>query len=315
VRGAGSRRPGTQWTTGTCPNCGRSDWCRQSDTGAYLCRRAPGPGLLERRDTHGVPYWIHLPKGLKLRNLAPNKSKLKKAESLVLQVVYGAIIQRLSLSAKHRAEWRGRGVSDEVIDRNWLRSWPATSEERQTLAADLYREFGEQMRGVPGWYVRDRKPMLAGGSGWVIPMWDLETERVVALRIRSDSGTGPKYYWLSSKRHGGTSPGIHARLAWPGRGPRRTDTADTVRVTEGEAKSIVLAERTEIPTLSVPGVALWSAALPWLRRLRARKVLLCYDQDRKEKAQIARAYLEAVRGLERHGFTVSTETWGNEETK
>lgn len=299
------------WYSGTCPNCGRSDWCQQADTGAYMCRRSPGPGLLERRDRHGVTYWIHLPEGNERRIIARPVTSVNLAEKRDLHQVYATILGRLTLSEAHLQQWQERGVSREVVDRHQVRTWPSSFAERQAIASDLYREFGALCISVPGFYVRDRRPMLSGGRGWVIPLWDLETGLVCALRLRSDMPDGPKYYWLSSAgRRGGASPGVHARLAWPGRMPVREDRADVVRVTEGEAKSIVLAERTGIPTLSLPGVSMWRLALPWLRWLKTRKVLLCFDSDRATKPEVAGAYLAAVRGYQCHGFTVSTETWG-----
>lgn len=301
-----------EWFTGTCPNCGKPDWCRQSDTGAYICRRAPAEGLEERRDKHGVPYWLYLPEGVELSDLAPNRSGLQPAAPRKLQAVYGTIIQRLRLSEKHLADWLRRGVSAEVVARHHVRSWPADFAARQCLANRLFLEFGNLMRRVPGWYIRDGRPMLSGGSGWVIPMFDLATGCVCALRIRSDLNRGSKYYWLSSAdpKKGGTSPGVHARLAWPGRTLKPGDRADTVRVTEGEAKAIVLAERTGVPTLSIPGATFWTTALPWLRWLRAVRILLCFDTDRHENRPVATAYLSAARGFVCHGFAVHTEVWG-----
>lgn len=275
-----------------------------------MCRRSSGDGLEERRDRHGVPYWLHLPEGVELSSLRPNRTGIKIAEPRVLHVVYGTVLQQLPLSKSHLDDWIRRGVSSETVKRHHVRSWPPGGKERARLANRLYLEFGDQMRGVPGWFIRDGKPMLAGGSGWTIPMFDLASGCICAFRIRSDSDKGTKYYWLSSSKRGGVSPGIHARLAWPGRAPRRGDRSHVVRVTEGEAKSVVLAERTGIPTLSVPGVAMWTLALPWLRWLKTRRVLLCFDTDRYQKKEVAAAYLAAARGLHSHGLTVRTETWG-----
>ena len=154
--------------------------------------------------------------------------------------------------------------------------------------------------------------MLSGGTGWVIPMWDLETGLICALRMRSDNvrGNSPKYYWISSGgSKGGASSGTHARIAWPGRHPERDDHADVVRITEGEVKSIILAEETGIPTISVPGAANWRKALPWLSWLKAKKVLVCFDADFAANKHVARALLDAKTHLPRHGYTAGLETW------
>ena len=72
---------------------------------------------------------------------------------------------------------------------------------------------------------------------------------------------------------------------------------------------MVLAEHTGIPTISVPGVGQWRHALPWLRHLQTTEVLLCYDLDFTTNPVVARAFLDARRGLIAQGFAVDVETW------
>jgi Domain of unknown function (DUF3854) len=298
------------WHTGTCPSCRRSDWCQQSSNGVYICRRGPASGLIERQDRSGVPYWLFLPEGTKRLKLAPSPPAVARATPQDLQIVYGTLLERLGLSSEHLARLTARGMSEEVVTRHCFRTWPPTRGEKRAFAAELYREFGEICRRVPGWYVQDGKPMLSGGSGWILPMWDLETGCVCALRMRSDSDTGPKYYWVSSGgAKGGATSGLHARLAWPGRHPGRSERADLVRITEGEVKSIIVAERTGVPTISVPGVANWRQAIPWLKWLSAKKVLICFDADFKTNPNVARALLDAKKNLAGYGFHSRIETW------
>ncbi len=307
-----SDRENMEWFTDRCPNCGKTDWCRQASNSVFVCRRGPGDGLVRRYDRDRVPYWIFIPAEVKNVSLAPSKPGLKPADPKELHKVYATLLGWLSLSDEHRAEWQARGVSLEAIERHFVRTWPSRWKEKEEMATELYHEFGEVCRRVPGWYLHRGKPMLSGWAGWVLPMWHLETGGVCALRLRANNPTKQgKYFWISSghPKKGGTSPGVHARLAWPGRNPGRSERADVVRITEGEAKSIVLAEHTGIPTISVPGVASWREALPWLRWLGAEKVLICFDHDYHTNPLVARALLDARGSLPDYGFTARLETW------
>ncbi len=298
------------WRNDTCPGCGKSGWCQQHNNGTVICRRGPFPGSQERQDRAGVPLWVSAPLGL-----APARvdflSSPVLADPQALHLVYCTLLSELTLHRRHRRDLRRRGLTDEAIERHQIRSWPGRVEERAKLARTAVKLCGSDCSSVPGFFSDSSRPMLAGGSGWVLPFWNLEG-RVVALKIRSDrADANPKYYWLSSARRGGLGPGQHARLAWPGRRLRLEDHEPTIRVTEGEAKAIVLAEGTGVPTLSVPGVSNWMTALPWLAKLRASRVLLCFDADFVEKREVARALLAARDGFQTAGYDVSLETWGD----
>ena len=270
-----------------------------------MCRRHGGKGLIARQDRHRIPFWLSLPEGMeRMPALVQQLPDPPRAPADVLARAYGMLLAFLVLSPEHRADLHRRGISDEVIARNGFRSWPAARGDRAELARELHRELGDACHGVPGWHVTGDRPMLAGGSGWCFPMWDLGG-RVVAIKIRGRDG----YYYLSSAKHGGPGAGSHARLAWPGRRPRKGDQAELVRITEGEVKAIVAAEHTGVPTVSCPGVALWRAVLPWLKQIGAQRILLAFDADATTNPNVARALLDAVRALRAKGYPTQIETW------
>lgn len=296
------------WHRDICPGCGKGDWCQQHDNGTAMCYRGPFPGAVERRDRNGVPFWLFLPVDLKPARISRPSGVLEPAEARDLALVYGALLASVGLTDGHRAELRARGLSDEAIGRHAFRSWPE-DRDRAQLAANLFREFGSVCHHVPGLYARNGTAMLAGGSGWVLPAWNTEGQ-VVALRFRSDRpNASPRYYWISSRKHGGPSSGSHSRLAWPSRQMRKGEKTPTLRIVEGEIKAIVMAETSGTPTLSIPGVASWRKALPWLKLLGVSKVLLCFDSDFREKRTVARALLGAFKSLAGLGFQVALETW------
>ena len=295
------------WLSGTCPNCNKSDWCQQHSSGSIMCRRGPFVGSVARLDRHGAPYWATSVLDGDSPPLIPTS---ERASNRDLHLVYSHILGLLSLTPRHRAEWHARGVNDLAVSRRGVRSWPSTLEARAAIARSVLREFGSMCLSVPGFYVDSGELTLAGGSGWCVPLWDT-AGYIVSLKIRSDSRRAEsKYYSLSSARHGGPGPGCHACIAWPGRKPTQQDTAQVIRLTEGEAKAVVLAEHTGVPTISVPGVTQWQHALGWLRLFRAREVLLCFDQDYKTNSNVARAFLQTQRGLYGLGYSVEIETWG-----
>lgn len=301
---------GAGWTSGTCPACGRGDWCQQHESGVCMCRRGPFPGAVERRDRHGIPYWIRWGVGNRPLRVERRPSP-EQAKPQVLHRIYCTLLGNLFLAEPHRERLLARGISKEAIQRHGFRSWPAEWTERQRLASLLYREFGDDCRGLPGWFVSGTKPMLAGGSGWVLPVWDLQG-RVVAIRVRSDLPGGTRYYWLSSARRGGPGPGIYPRVAWPHRQMRQGDTAETVRLVEGEAAAIVCAEHTGLPTISSPGVGAWRKCLPWLRLLETKRVLLAFDVDWRDNRFVARSLLDARSSLAAEGYSVQFESWGGD---
>lgn len=296
-----------------CPACGRADWCKTAVEGHLaFCRRSPegplGPGL-ERRDKHGESYWLHrLTEGAEpSERLVPEvqTAHVAAAEPEVLDRVYRALLDRLPLEERHRADLVARGFTPEEIAAAGFRTLAVPGRKR--LAEALARDFGEDVaRGVPGLYVREEDARtwwsLAGAAGLLIPVRDL-AGRVLGLRVRRDeAGEGGRYSWVSSASRGGPGPvtGVHVP---PGpRGPE-------VRLTEGELKAALATARTGVVTLSVAGVGRWREALPTLEALAPARVLLAFDADSRTNPVVARALEGAARGLADAGHRVAAETW------
>src|SRR5262249_43922733 len=110
-----------------------------------------------------------------------------------------------------REALRGRGLSDEEIDRRQYRSLPLQGRAR--LARELRDRFGDAPLTVPGFGTRpgdDGKPYLTlfGAAGLLVPV-RVGAGRIVALLVRRDEpkGESGKYTYVSSARHGGPGPG------------------------------------------------------------------------------------------------------------
>jgi len=304
------------WTSVTpdapCPICGKPDWCSvKKDGTAAICRRGDGDGGgTYRVDSAGVGYWYHRLDGRPpSAGVQPGGSQA--ADGAVLDLVYGRLLQMLSLDEKHARSLRKRGFGDTEIESGCYRSLPRGG--RKEIAQTLAEEFGpETLRCVPGFYrERDGGWSLSGSAGLIVPVRDLE-ERIVALKVRADrEGNGPRYSYLSSRGHGGPGPGapVHVPLA------AREADHHTIRLTEGELKADVATALSGMPTISVPGVSSWPRALPVLQRLGAQRVHLAFDADAATNKVVARALSEASRALEDAGFEVALERWPMQKAK
>lgn len=302
------------WSTASpCRNCGKPDWCReQRELGLGICYRPPDNigGGIPRRDKHGQPYILFVPDDWSPEKLPEPPEQPDRAEPSFLDAAYRSLFVGLSLNESHKKGLLDRGVSEEAICRHGFRSWPRHQRKKE-LASQLWREFGEACFTIPGWYSVDQQPMLTGGLGWVLPVFNADNQ-LIAIRHRSDRLGSAKYTWISSVRYGGPGPGAHPRMAFPHRQMQRGETAEVVRLVEGEAAAIVCAEHTGVPTISAPGVTGWRVCLPWLRLLETKRVRLAFDADWRTNRNVAAALLAARAGLAASGYSVQLETWGGD---
>ena len=147
--------------------------------------------------------------------------------------VYFDLLSHLSLSEKHRADLRGRGLSDERIDRNMYRTFPSSESARRFLAG-LLADF-HNLDGVPGFYrTADGHWSVSSWPGLLIPVCDRDGF-IQGIQIRLDDASNPKkrYGWLSSTdKPGGAKSGNYIHVT----GDRASRTA---YLTEGGLKGDV----------------------------------------------------------------------------
>ena len=111
--------------------------------------------------------------------------------------VYTEMLSFLTLSDKHRADLRARGLNDERIDGNGYKSMPETEESRRLLARLVSANC--DLSRIPGFYTRNNQWTLAGPNGCLIPVRNKDG-LIQGLKIRLDNEARPnrKYRWLSS---------------------------------------------------------------------------------------------------------------------
>lgn len=243
--------------------------------------------------------------------------------------VYNFLLTNLKLDSKHAANLSSRGLSQEQIDALGYKTKPP----RCTPIVD--KAAGEfDLEGVPGFYKRDKKWMLGGALGMLIPVRDIHGS-IISMKIRSDDTDGKaKYLQLSSnpkseskegvkKYPGGTAAKIAVHFPCVGKMDK------VLRVTEGELKADIATIISGVYTISIPGIAMWQWAIEAIEELKPEKVLLAFDSDKNKEFststgksekdtdpyQVAKALSHLYLALIDKGIPVAIEDWKEEYGK
>jgi hypothetical protein len=215
--------------------------------------------------------------------------------------VYSSLLGRLTLSAAHRQNLRGRGLDDRQID---LCGYCSLSffAFRQHVAA-LREEFGDALLRVPGFARRGNTvTAMQSPNGIIIPVRDAGGHIIALLVRRDDDGGDGKYLWFSGG-DGGTSSGSPVHV------PRGVTPGPLVRITEGALKADVVFALSGVPTVGVAGVAGWKPVVPLLRAWGTTTARLAFDADAATKAAVARQLHDLARALTDEGLQVQFERW------
>jgi hypothetical protein len=248
----------------------------------------PPDGSEDRRETKAVSH------------VAVSPARPAPAGPDLRHRAYEMLLAQLPLADVHRQDLRRRGLPDAEIDRRGYRT--LRNLDRGRAAKAVHELLGEDVFTVPGFARGNFGVTLHGTStGLVVPVRDLEG-RVQALKIRREAE--PKYVYLTSDA-GGPSPGspVHVPLG-------TVKASPVVRVTEGELKADVCAVLGDTPTVGVPGVTQWHAALPVLQAMESKTVVLAFDApDVRNKFPVFEQLEAFWRHLRAEGFEVEVEDW------
>jgi len=294
-----------------CPVCGKPDNCSiREDGSAAYCRRS----------THGDKQgrdggWLHIFRD----NFTPTTTPRPRVASTPAPMVERAPVERchavytdlrrlhLVLSEQHRANLKGRGLSDGAIEVAGYRSTPP-----EPFASNVARALAatHDLQGVPGFYRDgDAWRMVDAGIGFYVPVRDHEG-RICGLQVRRDEGT-PKYLWFSSAgRAGGASSGAPVHFAKS----HLLKDADEVTITEGALKSDIAAHLLGAPVIGIAGVSTFGEDFAAdLKEMfpKLRRVAVAFDMDVWHKPQVAAALDKLITQLERARFTVRVRTWAD----
>jgi Domain of unknown function (DUF3854)/Domain of unknown function (DUF927) len=302
-----------------CPICNHTHWCSISADGTLAkCMHVEAGSFKTKVNKHGAPYHLHRLDSIAPPGVAPpwrpSGPEVQLASTHVLNRVYAALLAGLPLSNAHRDALRGRGFSNEEIDRRGYRTLFVKGRAR--LARQLRERFGDDLLTVPGFFFKpgdEGLPFLsiAGAAGLLIPVRDLAGQ-IIALKVRTDTPRpgAPRYFYLSSVKYGGPGPGSPAHVPLGVQAP-----AEVGRLTEGELKADLATVLSGLPSISAPGATNWRAALDVLQALSCRIVRLAFDADTLDNAHVARALVDCCEAAATAGLAVEMERWIKEDGK
>jgi putative DNA primase/helicase len=304
-----------------CPICKRADSrCRiRDDKASVLCRHVEEGGR-PHICSNGETAWFHQLVDAPVSNgeysrphAATGKTDAplpNPADPDVLDAVYNAMLDRLSLSDSHRQSLSKRQLGAEAIERNRYRTM--INGRQESLAKELAGEFGrETILLVPG-FIEDghKKLSMSCCPGLLIPVRD-EPGRIIRMSNRPDIvKNGAKYLWLSSARFGGPSSGAVPHV------PLASHSSGTIgRITEGALKSDISVELDGVPTIGAPGVGVWKACISIAGALGWQTVCAAYDADWHGNKDVAGALYSLGTGITEGGFNLQFATWDEADAK
>ena len=244
---------------------------------------------------------------------------------------YNKMLSFMTLSEKHRSDLRGRGLSDEDIDRIGFKSLRRTIDSLGM--ENRLSTSGYKLEGVPGFCIaKSGKWTLSKvvDDGFLIPLRNAYG-MIQGFQVRydhpSDDRHIPKYGYLSSKNYtGGTAcqPWINwagedytDRIAKVGEAKKQNvqvghfDPFDVILI-EGPLKAYIVNAITGVNVIAVPGVNALKNVPQVVRELKSigmRKIYIAYDMDAATNKEVAKQ-LDRLRSmLDDAGYEHSTLQW------
>jgi len=234
--------------------------------------------------------------------------KQRRAKSEILHQIYSALLAHPNIrldAATHDALLAARGFPREEAAGRLYGRLP--DRYREDIAGVMAKYFArELLLCIPGFFVNRRQCLSIGGpSGLLIPVRD-QRGQVIALMIRPDKQIegGPKYVWMSSRKHGGPGPGAPAHVP-----AGVTAPAPILRVTEGPLKADIATILSGVPTIGLAGVGSWRRCLPIAKSLGVEVARLAFDVDWRTKPAVARAMCDCAAARATAGHRVEVEVW------
>lgn len=163
-----------------------------------------------------------------------------------------------------------------------------------------------------------------------------ETELILYENTEVGSVTlvkGKRYFWFSSaNKPNGTGSGqpspVHvsipseelsnwktgtirkANTVWLGEGPLKQDIAVDIISKVYDKEEL---ENIGTTMLGLPGAGSWRLAIPILKKMGAKKVILCFDMDAISNPYVSKHLQECSKALKAEGFTGDIALWDGEK--
>ncbi|CAD5983542.1 hypothetical protein NO976_04346 (plasmid) [Planktothrix agardhii] len=205
------------------------------------------------------------------------------------------ILKQLGLSAKHREQLHGRGLTDEQIDQRGFKS------------VDRYQEFNliSISPNFPG--MGDKGTLANSGSGILIPIRNIKG-LIIGFQLARDDRE-PKYQWLwgsSDRRVSGELPLQFLKL----------NSSPDLNIIEGTLKPLPAAHLHNINVLGAGGVN-WHGSKKEFKAIVDSKNFDLYilnpDTGCKANHHVMGAYRELYLFLKKLGVTLYIRDWGQSD--
>lgn len=249
-------------------------------------------------------------------------------------LVYSRVLNKLSLSTRHKENLLSRGFTDDEIS---LLGYKSLENMTYTEIFDFIKSLGiDDFSGVPWFYTTDK-------GFWNFTIWKkgiiqkyLDYQgRIQMLQVRIDDEERAseddigKCYYLSSrpykengktKKKNGTAAKQCVHFACDfielPDGKKMIDIKNGVMtLTEGAMKGDLYHAITGMPTIAVPGVHCIEAlkeVLPKLKELGVYRIRLGYDMDRVMNINVLEALYKMKTLIEEYGIECSHVEWSIE---
>lgn len=348
-----------------CPICGKPDYCctvpsrdgmgifficKREKSGnnvgeyAFVCNTKQGNAMYQHYTQHekSKEEWKknHFSKPVSFKKNTVEEPKEMVLPNPKLNAIYRDFLSMLVLEAKDRKYLNEEGISDDMIEKYHIVSYPESDKYRfehkgeyfsrnpwrKTIAAKLVEKYGT-LDGVPGAYRKqDGTWSFSGKGGILFPLYDLYGN-LYRLRIRLNDPYAPdgtflgKYHnFSSSGKEGGTSANNNLGFFI-----QDVTNYDICFLTEGEKKGIIGNEKMKVPIITFPGVSSFAKILDAtengeryidvLKRMGVRIIVIAFDADKSYNKNVLNCEQNAVQLLKNAGFMVMLANWDIEHGK
>jgi len=307
------RRSGTEWLA-RCPFCGDSQNPRHGHLylnireNKYYCVRCGeggyAIGLYARMK--GIDTKRAYRELLGLEDETP--STLKVVETKMCEIAdieirhrtYSAFLDMLELEFRHLSDLKRRGLTVKQIKEKGYKSVPQ-GEKRYSICKKLI-EAGYELKGVPGFFIKDGRWTCYGVPGYLIPVRD-SRNRIQGLQVRLDEpGDGGKYRWFSSNgREKGTAAESWVHIA--------KGKSGEVWLTEGPLKADIAGFLSGHTFVGIPGINNIKYLLSVLQEIKARRVVIAVDMDVISNPNLKTALERITLELRKAGIKTAKACW------
>jgi len=318
-----------QWinasTSHPCEVCGKTDWCRYTDSGSIIdCYRSfDGNGGVRKVDRAGVTYHrvYRGPNAESTKasdpgdvdqNVGGVEHRHTRADADTLHAVYSDLLSNLKVRGSHEQRLVDkRGFTQVEVEHLGYRSFP-TQGEWNDLSKILIPKYKALLIRVPGF--SGHELVFADGSkkaeirldgdpnSLLVPIRDVEG-RIVGCQIRHDMGG-------YSPLTGASSPRSCAAFL-PPHVPLHDADADlsTVGLTEGTFKADFATLRLGYVTIGVQNATAYPKAADIVTTMNVTRIVFHADADARSKPHVAQGLATGLSTYASRGHQLALTRW------